>query len=591
MRVKLIAVTLLCLILGCVGSVTGEESKEQVQDNKEYQIVFSIFDRSSAGSYSYLGNSIQAMLASRLAARDRVNVLDKTFSEKELTSLKKQGSLETLSIGGENTDYLITGALFSLTSGLETHVDLYPLVPEKEVLHFSVLSKTPDTLIADVEQLSREIAQRAFGYQPKTPGEETSDNVLKGNEGFVTVHPEAAYKKKIFSGTVVGVAGSGVKTKGRGAQIKQTVSADMRAMAVGDVTGDGEKEILLLAGSELMLYSKIEKSLEQVAKTSLPRTIVSHAIYTADLDGDGKDEIYISATDGLYVSSLIMKYDATGGFQIVSRNIPWYLRPLFVPGKDWQLVGQKRGVEKIDLIRPGLYLLSMDSKYKMSKGERLALPTSVNLFDFVYADLDGDSFHEIVAVDEKEKLRVYNPGNELMWVSKKQFASSKVYLGPSRGGATSESNDRRNFTVDEDADRDLIFVPGRLIVTDIDNDGKEEIVVSEGKSSVPGFFRFFNTLRFYDSGAVVSMAWTGSSLVESWRTGNFQGYVAGYGFTLLEDEQLLEKTEKDDSNKTMGRLFVGHLPQSGSLAEILPGGGKTELTLYGLEFTHKKVEK
>ena len=46
----------------------------------------------------------------------------------------------------------------------------------------------------------------------------------------------------------------------------------------------------------------------------------------ADLDGDGKDEIYISATDGLYVSSLIMKYDSPGGFQIVSRNISWYLR-------------------------------------------------------------------------------------------------------------------------------------------------------------------------------------------------------------------------------------------------------------------------
>ena len=191
-----------------------------------------------------------------------------------------------------------------------------------------------------------------------------------------------------------------------------------------------------------------------------------------------RQEIYLSGTDGLYVSSMIMKYDTTG-FHILARNIPWYLRPLFVPGKGWQLAGQKRGVEKIDLVSPGVYLLTLMQKIRLSKEERLALPPSVNLFDFVYADLDGDGFYEIVAVDQKEKLRVYNPGNELMWVSQKNFAGSKIYLGPSRGGATSK-NDRRNFTPDEDAERELIFVPARIIVTDINKDGKEEIVVSEG---------------------------------------------------------------------------------------------------------------
>ena len=86
MRVKLIAVTLLCLTLSYVGSVFGEEGKEQIQANKQYQIVFSTFDRSSAGNYSYLRDSVQAMLASSLATRDRVTVLEKTFSEKELKS-------------------------------------------------------------------------------------------------------------------------------------------------------------------------------------------------------------------------------------------------------------------------------------------------------------------------------------------------------------------------------------------------------------------------------------------------------------------------------------------------------------------------
>jgi hypothetical protein len=587
MRVKLIAVTLLCLTLGYIGSVSGEENKEQLPANKQYQIVFSTFDSSSAGSYSYLKDSIRAMLASRLAASDRVNVLDKTFSQQELISLKKKGSQQALSIGGENADYLVTGALFSLTSGLEVQVDLYPLAPEQETLHFSVLSPTPDTLIADVGQLSRDIAQTAFGDRLTTLGEETKSVDVGGNSGFVTVHPEAAYKKNLYTGTVIGVAGSGVTTRGRGAQMNTTMPVDMRAMAVGDVTGDGDKEILLLSGRDLKLFSTKGNVIVQVAETALPSTIVSHAINLADLDGDGKEEIYLSGTDGLYVSSMIIKYDTTGGFQTVSRNIPWYLRPLFIPGKGWQLAGQQRGMDKIALVSPGVYLLTLDPKYKLAKGERVALPTSVNLFDFVYADLDGDGFHEIVVVDQKEKLRVYNPGNELMWVSQKNFGGSKIYLGPSQGGATSEK-DRRNFTVDEDADRDLIFVPGRIIVTDIDKDGQEEIVVSEGKKIG---LSYFNRLRLYDSGAVVSLAWTGSTLTESWRTGNFRGYVAGYGFTLKGEPQGQEKTGNDDAKKTIGRLFVGHLPKSGSLAGLLPGGAETELTVYDLEFSLEKTKK
>ena len=117
------------------------------------------------------------------------------------------------------------------------------------------------------------------------------------------------------------------------------------------------------------------------------------------------------------------------------------------------------------------------------------MPKGVNLFDFNYADLDGDGFYEIVAVDQNEKLRVYNVGNELMWVSQKNFGGSNIYLGPSQGGAMSQT-DQRNFTVDENSERDLIFVPARIIVTDLNGDGKEEIVISEDNSGIRVFKHF-----------------------------------------------------------------------------------------------------
>jgi hypothetical protein len=80
-------------------------------------------------------------------------------------------------------------------------------------------------------------------------------------------------------------------------------------------------------------------------------------------------------------------------------------------------------------------------------------------------------------------------------------------------------------------------------------------------------------------------------LSESWRTGNFKGYVADYGFTMLDAAQLQEKQENGAAKKMLGRLFVGHLPKSGSLADLLPGGAETQLTVYDIEFSHEKTNK
>ena len=75
-------------------------------------------------------------------------------------------------------------------------------------------------------------------------------------------------------------------------------------------------------------------------------------------------------------------------------------------------------------------------------------------------------------------------------------------------------------------------------------DGKQEIVISEVKKAG---FSYFNRLRLYDSGAIVSLAWNGSSLNESWRTGNFRGYMAGYDFALLNEAANGRKSRKDDT--------------------------------------------
>lgn len=582
MRNRVVMLVALCYLLLGSAVVYGKEGTEK------YRIVFSSFDVSSAGNYAYLGNSVQSMLSSRLAAKDRVVVLDRTLSAKELSSLKnnKQSSLA----GGSSTteaDYLVTGSLYGLKSGMNIQVVLYPFAADKEVLRFESLVKQQEHVIDDVEKLAAEIAQSAFGSGTVAAEPVKTGGAGEGTSGFITAHPEAAYKKSINAGAVVGAVGNGIQVKAREGKRSVTLPDEISTLVVGDIDGDKEDEIVVLSGNSLELYELDGKKITKTATAGLPPAVECHAINLADLDNNGRMEIYASCTADLNVSSLIVDWSKDKGFFIVSAHIPWYIRPIMIPGKGWRLAGQKRGLEKTELLKPGVYLLDLDAAKTPKQAEQLPLPSGVNLFDFAFADLDGDSVAETVAIDTKERMRVFNRANELLWVSKKTFGGSRVYLGPSRSNAINDQ-DRKNFTADEDALRDLIFVPGRLVVTDINADGRQEVVINENTLSS---MSIFERMRIYNDGVIVGLAWDGTALNELWRTGSFRGYIAGFGFSSLKKNGETGNGARAVEDKKLVGLYVGHLPRSGSLIGLLPGSGETQLTAYDLEFSSEKVEQ
>ncbi len=573
----------ICFFMLCSTVTHGKEG------NEKFKLVFSTFDVSSAGNYAYLRNGIQSILVSRLATREQIEVLDRTFTEKELLALKNKQPEATGGSAKPVADYLVTGSLYGLKTGLNIQIVLYPFTAGKETLRFETAVKNQETMITDVERLAGEIAQSALGEKPIDVATAQPSGDGPGTAGFITVHPEAAYKKSVNAGAVVGVSGSEVQVKAGEGKRSVTLPKEIRTLATGDIDGDGGEEIVVLIGTTLELYKLDGKKINKVATASLPSAVECHAINVADLDKNGQMEMYISGTEGLNVSSLIVGWDKDAGFRIVTENIPWYLRPLLVPGKGWRLVGQKRGLEKTELVKAGIYLLSLDANSNIVQGEQLPLPAGVNLFDFVYADLDGDGGQEIVSIDKKERLKVFNRANELLWVSKKTYGGSLTYLGPSRGGAVNDQ-DRKNFTIDEDVDRELIFVPGRLVVADVDSDGRQEIVVNQNTLSS---MSFLEKMRIYNDGVIAGLTWDGSAMNEAWRTGTFRGYIAGFGFSVLNKSAEKEKIakpgdKKQDNNKTTIGLYVGHLPSSGTFIGLLPGVGETQLTAYDLEFTSGK---
>lgn len=564
------------ILLACVclaGPLYGKS------ENVTKKIIFSRFDVESAGKYKNLQDGIQSMLLSRLAAKDGFEILDRQVSSAEIKKLKKSaGSIKNVSTDLQ-ADYLVTGALFSLAKGLNIQVIFFPIGagPTKEIERFSVVAESDSVLFARIDSLVEEIAVRILGNEPveNSGGVGEGKIAQKGAGAFITAHPEIAYKRGLYSGTVIGVGDRAVKVATKGIRWTKEFSSEIIAMVVAGGTDSKPANIFILTERKLKVFRVHGRKIVETGSTDLPPFLRVHAMNTADLNNDGVQEIYLSATRGLNVSSRIIRWTEKDGFTTDYNNIPWYIRPVKHPEKGWILAGQGRGMERTDLVEKGVFRLLPTADNRFTKGEELILPEHVNLFDFTYADIDGDGIFETAVIDQNEKLRVYDSSGGLLWVSRENYGGSKTYIGPSVGSAN-DYNSRTNFSDNEDGDRQLIFIPGKIVAVDVVKRGRQDLVVA---NNIVSSFPFFKNWRMYDGGSIVGLTWNGDAFNETWRTGKHSGFIADFDFKLKNNQQ---------KGQGVATLYVGQIPRAGTFEALIPGGVRSKLSVYELGFSMKK---
>jgi TolB-like protein len=567
----------LVVLLGFCFCLTGPLYGKSVNDSKK--IVFSRFNVESAGKYKFLRDGIQSMLLSRLSTQDGIQVLDKTISEAEIKKLKS-GEEDPGNLSSDlQADYLVTGALFSLAKGLNIQVVFYPLRSGKAetIERFSIVSENDSVLFTKINNLAEDVAARIQGHNLSRAdikkGYKKGKIAKKGARDFITAHPEIAYKRGLYSGTVIGVGDRSVQVAAKGARWSREFPSEIVAIGVADGSA-ASGNIFILTERQLQVFRLLGRKIKKIETMDLPQVLRVHAMNIADLDNDGVQEIYLSATRGLEVSSRVLNWSEKTGFVTVLKNIPWYLRPVKHPEKGWVLAGQQRGTERIDLVKKGVFQLLSGDNGKLLKGDEFILPEHINLFDFTYADIDGDGVFEIAVIDQNEKLRIYDQSGGLLWVSSENYGGSKTYIGPSIGSAN-DRNSRDNFSENEDGDRQLIFIPGRIVAVDVVKRGRQDIVVV---NNVVSSFSFFKNLRMYDGGSVVGLTWTGASLNETWRTGKHAGFISDFIFKLKGNEK---------TGQGSATLYITQIPTAGTFEALIPGGTRSKLSVYELGFSIK----
>lgn len=443
---------------------------------------------------SFLQEGIMDMLSSRLLTKGEVEIVEKVIVQKKVAQFKGPLNRERAILIGEalQVDYVIFGSLTVIGENISIDAMILDVAKNEELVTAFKQSKGMDEVIPTVNRFAQEIKKRIMGRVAGPP-----------------VAPQAPKAPRRPGGLVDETE----SIKGKEAGYVKGFDVQIVGLDAGDVDGDGKNELVFIDTNTVYLYKWANKSFRQW-RALKGRWSPNYAyVSVADLDRNGKAEIYVSSPDGVSISSLVLEWDGSS-FEKISKGQPWFFRVIDIPGTGKTLIGQKREIG-------GGFL--GDVKYLKRKGNRFVsawpvkLPRFGNVFNFVFMDLGGRGKTHTIMFDPSEYLRLYDPHGEKVWVSEEKFGGTYTFM---------ETNEE-----------DRIYFPSPIFLTDVDGDGEHEVIVCKNHSKIG---RLFTRVRSFSGGTLHFLTGDQGGLSLKWKTRRQPGPIVGYRMVDVDNDGLRE---------------------------------------------------
>jgi hypothetical protein len=532
---------------------------------------------------SYLKNGLRNMLSSRLAANTGYKIADASLVEKNLSTsgpLVQPDQLQELGkkIGA---DFVLTVDLTSIGTSYSLDAKVFKSDGSLPVETFYSSANNENELISSVDKLARDIAERSFKKRVPAPSMPTvaypsTPNIPAApSSSFQTAHPDRAFMQPGQYGTQTG-GSPFIKPMGvsghTGFTKTQNLSYSIQGLDVGDIDGDGTDDVVIASPNKITAYHLIGNRLQKFGEIS---TLVKNRLISvniADLDKNGKAEIYATGVDWITPDSFAVEWGGND-FTYLFKGEKWYVKPMDIPGPGLILAGQHGGVDSP--FTSGIYEMEIINGSLQSK-EPLAVPDKINLYDFSMADMDGNGKVELINIDQRDRLKVLQTSGRQIWKADDRFGGGLRYVGGKSRYAQSQGADSSLEDIDgaEGISEDRIYIPSRIIVQDLNNDNLPDIIINKNLSTAS---RMLKNLKSYPSGELHGLSWNGIGLSELWRTKKLDGYVASY--QLVKDKQ--------DKNKAV--LYVGLVMQTGWM-DVFSAKESTVL-IYQLDFSNQDQQR
>ena len=460
-------------------------------------------------SKAYLGQGIKSMLISRISWGDIEIIPDEKYipllDEKEKEGIVAKERAEQLARDLQ-ADYAIFGSI--TTIGGSYSLDLSFVEVEKDGSRLTTISKAvnEDQLIPELSVVAYRLKALIEGKEILPAKQKAGEPSRKIEEKDVVL-PKPQTAKGIFSKVEPDKQGPTTIEKGllfkptkeyQGFKPTAKISIGMSVMSfdIGDIDGKAGGELLVLGRKKLLLYARQGASfvLKDTLKAGFGEDFLK--VSAGDTDNDGKAEIYLVSRYGIRARSTVLQWSGTfkrldrraGHMQVVKDPISGKSLLLFTDSKVDEFFSSR------------IYIVDHENEGKFTKRDQLPKLKGVQFYTLAIFDIDNDRDFEWIGLGEESRLYVWNKQGVVLWSGEKRLGGTNnaIALGNAEPG---DPPPRIAFN-------------SRLLVADIDGDGKREILAIKNIPLVKNVVNF----KVYTKSSLVVYRTEGLSLSPAWTT-------------------------------------------------------------------------
>ncbi|MEW6615904.1 MAG: VCBS repeat-containing protein [Thermodesulfobacteriota bacterium] len=387
------------------------------------------FQINSSENLDYLKKGILDMLTSRISVEDKIVVLENTRVNEVLSRISESPITEEIikKIGTQlGVDFIIWGSLTKIGESVSIDAKMFDLKEKKSVTSLFATSKGLDNVIPEISEFALKANSRITGkpypvYSPSLPPPTASAEASAFMSEFLVSKKGKGTSSDTDSELVM--SGDPLRLR-RGFWKSQRLDLEIKGVDVGDVDGDGKNETVVMDNNSISIYRYSENRLALIKKIKGKKSDNYLSLDVADIDKNGVSEIFVTNRVGTTMDSFVMEFQK-GDFIKIETGIKYFLKVISTSRSTHMLLGQKAGLDGI-FYGGVTQLVWKDKKYV--EEQDIPLPPGAIVYGFNLIDADKDGKKEIILIDNYDNLKVFSNSGELMWKSDEIYGGTKNFI-------------------------------------------------------------------------------------------------------------------------------------------------------------------
>lgn len=489
---------------------------------------------------TFLQNGIADMLTSRLSSEasevigreETLAALDGATGPMNEKSARELGNR----LGAE---HVLFGSLTVFGESVSIDTKMVDVAGTERALSFFTQTQSMGEVVPKINGFAEEINQKIFNRElaqvaPAAPSAPAAPQTGLA-PGDVRAHPEKLMQQ---GGGVYGQPGAyappwqteaaagntpnpafstGVPTGGYSFWRSRNFDRRIDGLALGDVNGDGRTEVIMAEEHIVHLYQFSAGRLQKVMQLGEDKGVFYVSADVADINGNGTPEIFLSGLNEFKtgLESAVYEFDGQT-FKPIVKKAKWFFRVTNGKGGTPLLLGQRfRGENPF---QSEIYTMRWSNGDYVTEGMIIG-KNKANALGSAYGEFIAEGRNTAVAYSSSDSIRVFSSADKVGQSADEGYGGTML--------------DVTIPTADQGAVRQFKFLPARILIDDIDDDGKPELITVKNRDIVG---RMLETMRKYQKGQLAAIRWDGIALNEAWTTPKLPRYISDFAIGDLDND-------------------------------------------------------